>query len=245
MPKLGEAMEKGSASPLEGESLGMRPPSVPRGEYGTSPAIVNGRPWSPRPDGSKTFERVRWMVFVDPPVNPSRTENAKRAVHLSDLLALKFARVRFGTEVPRYLRVTEPDGPRTDGGRKARQAILLCPQREGMSSNMVCGFIDVARQRAELRSYAVVKAHFERRHQRPVDITRSEYNRMVDLLQTFLETQSYETRVTTTPTARAPSPAGRRHISTAASRPRHTMGPALSFLLGFLACYLLGRIGGF
>ena len=187
------------------------------------------------------------MIPLSAPVDPSRTENAKQAVHLSDLLALKFARERFGTDVPRYLRITEPDGPSTDGGRKARQAILLCPQREGLSSNVVCGFIDVAMHRAEIRSYAVVKAHFERRHQRPVDITRGEYNRMVDLVQSFLDNQSFETRVTTTPPTRAPSPAGPRYAPRSAPptrfSPNYALGLTVSFLLGFLACYLLVGTG--
>lgn len=183
------------------------------------------------------------MIPLEPTVDPSRTRNANRAMHLSDLLALKFARERFGTEVPRYLRVTEPDGPSTDGGRKARQAILLCPEQEGPSSNIMCGFIDVALRQAELRSYAVVKAHFERRHQQPVDITRGAYNRMVDLLHTFLVTQSYDTRVTTTPPARAPSPGGVRSASEFTSPRPSATGLALSFLVGFGLCYLLVRAG--
>lgn len=182
------------------------------------------------------------MVALMSPVDPSRTQHANQAVHLSDLLTLKFARERFGTEVPRYLKVTEPDGPSTDGGRKARQAILLCPQQDDLSTNMVCGFIDVASRYAELRNYAVVKAHFERRHRRPVDITRGEYNRMLDLVRAFLDAQSYKTRVTTTRPARTSS---QTTVGPTPGLPpsRNTLALALSFLLGFLFCYLLAGLG--
>ena len=181
-------------------------------------------------------------------VDPSRTRHANQAVHLSDLLTLKFARERFGTEVPRYLRVTEPDGPSTDGGRKARQAILLCPQQEGLSSNLVCGFIDVVNHHAELRSFAIVKDQFERRHSRSVDISRGEYNRMLDLVQSFLDGQSYETRVMASVpkgTSSAHQPSGERGTGTIDSKAEGAGATPLllSFSLGFLICYLLTRLG--
>ncbi|MEM7678479.1 MAG: hypothetical protein AAF449_21015, partial [Myxococcota bacterium] len=75
---------------------------------------------------------------------------------MSDLLNLRFAKERFGTERPRYLRIREPDGPSTNGGRVARQAITLVDFQEDARSTIVCGFIDTVAKKAELRGFAMV-----------------------------------------------------------------------------------------
>src|SRR5262245_45155356 len=117
----------------------------------------------------------------------SRTVHASQAAHVSDLINLKFATKTFGTEVKRYLRATEPDGPSTDGGRKARQALMLITKDEmAHGGGTVCGFIDVTSFSAELRTYAVVSSHFTQRYGKPFDVSKGEYDRMQEQLEGYL-----------------------------------------------------------
>ena len=178
--------------------------------------------------------------------DPHRTFHANQAVHLSDLMNLKFSPERFGTENPRYVRVTEPDGPSTDGGLKARQAIMLCAQNDPEDRGILCGHIAIKTRQAELRSYAYVKRQYETRHKREIDISRGEYSRLLDKLQDFLHGQEYMSSVLNAPRSgsfvaqnsmsRTPVPAPRSNPAT------HTwLAIGLAFGFGFLTCYLLMR----
>ncbi|MEQ9497448.1 MAG: hypothetical protein RIT81_11325 [Deltaproteobacteria bacterium] len=169
----------------------------------------------------------------------SRTFHANQAVHMSDIVNLKMSMHRFGTDRPRFIKVLEPDGPSTDGGRQARQVILLTTEDD--SAPMVVGYLDVVARKAELKSFPMVKASFESRFPTEIDISRGEYNRMLDLLKDALIPQELEVRMAT-PT-RGPSVA----------RPTHTPAPApsgqvvpwialaVAFGFGFATCYLLMR----
>lgn len=178
--------------------------------------------------------------------DPRRTYHANQAVHLSDLINLKFSPERYGTTNPRFIRVTEPDGPSTDGGRKARQAIMLCSQADPEDRGIVCGHISIKPRQAELRSYAYVKHQYEARFKRDIDISRSEYNRLLDQLQSFLQMQEYDSSVLNSPRggsfvapAPAPPPTARRPASSSTV----TLALVLAFGFGFLTCYLLMRFG--
>ncbi len=177
--------------------------------------------------------------------DPKRTLHASQAVHLSDLINLRFSPERFGTVNPRYVKVTEPDGPSTDGGRKARQAIMLCAQTDPDDRGIVCGHIAIKLKQADLRSYAYVKHIFESRFGRDLDISRGEYNRLIELLQKFLHEQEYMSTVLNTPrggTFAKPAgvPAGTARVSASASSGTG-LAMLLSFGFGFLTCFLLMR----
>lgn len=177
--------------------------------------------------------------------DPRRTFHANQAVHLSDLINLRFSPERFGTLNPRFVRVTEPDGPSTDGGRKARQAIMLCAQSDPDDRGIVCGHIAVKLKQVELRSYAYVKHQFESRFKRDIDISRGEYNRLLELLQTFLHQQEYTSSVLNTPRSGsfiqpAGTPAGSNHLPNSSTK-NTSLAMVLSFAFGFLTCYLLMR----
>ena len=162
---------------------------------------------------------------------------------MSDLLNLRFAKERFGTTRPRYLRVREPDGPSTAGGRRARQAITLIDAQEDPRSTIVCGFVDSAAKKAELRGFAVVGRAYEQRFGAPADITRGEYNRMMSMLQDFMAGQGIETRLVND---LPPKPEPVRAPSPPPKRDRHTSNwvwPIATFVLGFAACYGLMRAG--
>ena len=55
----------------------------------------------------------------------SRTFHASQALELSELVNMRFARLRYGSADPMVVRMREPDGPSTDAGRKARHPLLL------------------------------------------------------------------------------------------------------------------------
>lgn len=178
-------------------------------------------------------------------MDPKRTYHASQAVHMSDLLNLRFAKERFGTDRPRFLRVREPDGPSTAGGKRARQAITLIDFQEEARSTIVCGFIDTVAKKAELRGFAMVKQAYEQRFHEAIDITRGEYNRMMSMLQDFMAGQGIETRLLNDPPPRRPST-----VRTAPPPPAVQEGPTpawawvlLGFVFGFIACYTLFRTG--
>lgn len=160
-------------------------------------------------------------------------------MHLGDIINLKMSSHRFGTDRPRFIRVREPDGPSTDEGRRARQAILLTTEDD--ASPIVVGFVDSAEKRAELKSYPMVKASFESRFTNDIDLSRGEYNRMLDLLKETLAAQEIETRMALA--TRAPSVARPTHAP--APAPKAQVVPwaalAVAFGFGFATCYLLMR----
>lgn len=178
--------------------------------------------------------------------DPRRTFHANQAVHLSDLMNLKFSPERFGTENPRYVRVTEPDGPSTDGGLKARQAIMLCAQNDPEDRGILCGHIGIKNKQAELRSYAYVKHQYETRHRREIDITRGEYSRLLDKLQDFLRGQEYMSSVLNAPRsgsfiAQGSSLRPQAAPAAGSASAGTWLAIALAFGFGFVTCYLLMR----
>lgn len=179
----------------------------------------------------------------------SRTHHADQAVHLADLVSLKFAPMRFGHIRRRVVRVMEPDGPSTDGGRKARQSIVLLPEDGEVGGVIVCGWLDVFRHVAELKSHALVgQAYFER-YGMTIDVSKSEYQRMVDTMLEFLRALQIDARM-----ARAER--GRTIVSERAT-PAATPLPILrrgdlserlmliagGSLFGFSLCYALFALG--
>src|SRR5262245_41472525 len=122
--------------------------------------------------------------------DPTRTYHATQAMQLSELIALKFAAQRFGKAPVRVVKVTEPDGPSTDGGRKARQPMLLAPEK-GEGNAIVFGFIDPVKKSAELRSYQALKQQYEARHHESLDITDEEYGKLLGAMRDFLALQQF------------------------------------------------------
>lgn len=180
-------------------------------------------------------------------VTPSRTFHASQAAALAELLLLKFANERYGTTLPRMLKVLEPDGPSTDGGRKARQPLVLTPERGLENRGVMCGWIDGAKRTGELRSYSVISQQFQARHGEPLDLSRGEYDRFLQAAQEFLRAQGIEIHFSNAPVARAST------IPPGALPPPHPvagaaswMTPVLvgaSFVLGFVLCLLLVKTG--
>jgi hypothetical protein len=94
-----------------------------------------------------------------PPGEELRTTFSNKAAMVADLVKATFARRSYGA-APYRLRIDEPDGPSTAGGLHARQPISLVSNLDSAPA-VVCGWVDVAKKEAQLRSYGVVV----RRHQ--------------------------------------------------------------------------------
>lgn len=179
-------------------------------------------------------------------VDASRTYHANQAVELGELLAIRFGDLNFGNTTRRNLKVSEPDGPSTDGGRKARQSILLAP--DGRGPAIVCGFLDVSRRTAEVRSFVLISQQYQQRHGVGLDFTREDYDRFVHELLEFLKLQGMDTRVSN---AAQSSPAPRSSkLPKAPQAPRPQVhAPALivavtvGLVMGFALGYVVFGLG--
>ncbi len=129
----------------------------------------------------------------------SRTHFADQAAHTSDLINLLFADARFGSTTKRVLRVRDVDGPSTDGGRKARQPIVLQAEEGAAGGAIVCGWIDVVARNAEMKSYVIVAQSYQDRHGVALDIAKSEYARAIDQLVAFLRELRIDVRLPVLP----------------------------------------------
>ncbi len=117
--------------------------------------------------------------------NPKMTMFANQAMIVATAVAGKFASKEFGVEVKRKLRIDEPEGMSTDGGRKARQPLTLVPI-SGQAPALVAGWLDVALSEAELRPYGVIANKYQARYGMPPDITKEDYTRFLsELYQTL------------------------------------------------------------
>lgn len=120
--------------------------------------------------------------MADANPNQKMTMFANRAVITATAISTKFADRQFGTAVKRKLRVDEPEGPSTGGGKKARQPLSLIPI-QGSSPALVCGWIDVVTNEAELRSYGALATRYFARHNLMPDIAEPEYNKFIEELR--------------------------------------------------------------
>ncbi len=139
----------------------------------------------------------------------NRTMFATHAALFADRLRDKLSKKIYGRNPHRVLRIDEPEGPSTAGGRLARQSISLIPRR-GTGPTIVCGWVDVAKQEAQLRSHESVARRYEAHHGTPIDISLEDYERCLDDLVNALIAGDIKVRVLvpeeSTP-AQAPSPA--------------------------------------
>ncbi len=166
----------------------------------------------------------------------SRTYHAKQAMDFSTLVTLKFRERRYGIDSSRVIRLRQPDGPSTDAGRKARQAIMLVRERSEAADAVVCGWIDVPKKKAELRGYLVVSEAHERRYRKPFDLSRGEYHRVLEGIQELLDGHGFETRISNLPRS-LPKPE-RKPAEPSLDMLR--LWPLIaSGVLGFLVCYAL------
>lgn len=176
---LGRRMEL-DFSALEGETT--RPPgNVP-------PLELDGDTRAaPLEDNTTRLLAARAPAPAPEPEEPLRTAFSTRAVLIADLLRDTFSRRFFGRSPYRVLRVDEPEGPSTAGGRLARQSISLVA-REGSAPSVVCGWVDASKEEAQLRGYESVARRYEAHHGVELDLAPEHYERFLeDLVKTLME----------------------------------------------------------
>jgi hypothetical protein len=115
----------------------------------------------------------------------NRTTFSNQAAVFADALRARFANKLYGRNPRRIFRVDEHEGPSTAGGLLARQSISLVA-RKGTAHSIVCGWMDVSRREAVLRSYRSVAMRHFHRHGVEIDLTQKEYDRFLDELVDFL-----------------------------------------------------------
>jgi hypothetical protein len=165
----------------------------------------------------------------------NRTMFATHAALFADRLRDKLSKKIYGRNPHRVLRIDEPEGPSTAGGLLARQSISLIPRR-GAAPTIFCGWVDVAKKEAQLRSHESVARRYEAHHGSAIDISPEDYERCLDDLVNALIAGDIKVRVIVpeeSASAQAPSPAPSaqgQHI------PPWLAGvaAAVAFLLGLL-----------
>lgn len=85
--------------------------------------------------------------------------------------------------------VTVPDGPSTDGGKKVRQSVVLASVADPSAGTVMCGWLDIAQHRAELRVHEVVRSQYEARYKHDFDVAKDAYDALFRDVKTMLEMQ--------------------------------------------------------
>lgn len=120
-----------------------------------------------------------------------RTVVAQQAIDLGELLNFRFERKHVGRDVPKRLSVITLDSQSTEGGKLARQSVVLTPLEEGAQGSIMCGWVDVARREAELREHGLVREQFEARYHVPFDVSHDEYEALIADVQSLLANQGF------------------------------------------------------
>jgi len=155
------------------------------------------------PPRQKRADETRMAAVVEPDAEPepepsagesNRTMFATHAALFADRLRDRFAKKIYGRTPHRVLRIDEPEGPSTAGGKLARQSISLIPRR-GTAPTIVCGWVDVAKKEAHLRGHESVARRYEAHHGTALDLAEEDYERCIDDLAEALTAGGIKVRV--------------------------------------------------
>lgn len=151
-----------------------QPDYVPQEPLGSDPRVVTSSLRAP----------------ADAPLTPAGTELltafSNQAVMIADLLRERFSRKIYGSAFYQ-LHIDDPAGPSTAGGLLARQPLSLLPQIDKAPA-IVCGWVDVSRREAQLRSYEIVVRRHQSRQGGALPISAEIYERFLDeLMNTLFE----------------------------------------------------------
>jgi hypothetical protein len=119
------------------------------------------------------------------------TQMAHQAVNVAELLNKGLHKKTVGKKDPRHLEVTEPSGPSTGGGKRARQSINLVPI-SGEGGVIMCAWLDVAQRAADIRPYDEVEQQFKKRFGGKFDVTPDEYRILMKDLEGMLEQLGFQ-----------------------------------------------------
>jgi len=115
---------------------------------------------------------------------------AQEAMDIGDHLLLLFSKKTVGENPRMRVDVAKPDGPSTEGGKKARQTISLVPV-EGVSGKVMVGWLDVGQKRVEVRSFRVVRHQYYDRYGTDFRVSQWEYEEIAKELTDFLHARGY------------------------------------------------------
>ncbi|MFW5878565.1 MAG: hypothetical protein ACOCVR_02000 [Myxococcota bacterium] len=179
-----------------------------------------------------------------------RTVFASAALRVAGTLTAEVHDVRLGRAPVRVVKVLEPEGPSTHGGKLARLSIVLAPET-GEGKALMCGWIDVGSSEAELRPFEVLAEQFKARHGQPIDIDRTAYDAMLGTIRSFLEGECYSvSTASSAPSASVPAGAETAKSQAAGVARESRMNgfviavALVSFLLGGVVGALVAGMGG-
>lgn len=112
------------------------------------------------------------------PVAPKKPKPSR----LADFVRTAFAERMYGS-VRYRLHIGEPPGSKSK--RKAREPLLLIPSQD-KDPAIFCGWLDVSKKEAQIRSYSVMVLLHESRHGYEPDISQEEYERFTRKLMDTL-----------------------------------------------------------
>ncbi|AFE05399.1 hypothetical protein COCOR_03720 [Corallococcus coralloides DSM 2259] len=123
-----------------------------------------------------------------------RTMFATHSALLAERLKAELQHKIYGRSPHRILRVDEPEGPSTAGGKQARQAISLV-DRKGSAPALVAGWVDVAKGQASLRNHEAVAKRYEFQHGTPLELVPEEYEKFLTDVDEVLRTAAIQVRI--------------------------------------------------
>jgi hypothetical protein len=120
---------------------------------------------------------------------------AQAALAASELITTKFAQTRFSGSVIRVVNVEAPKVESTQGGKQARESIVLKPENGDVAGAITCGFLDIGIRACELRSYASLSMLHRQRFNAPLDLHQSEYEKFMKELVALLEGEGFAIKI--------------------------------------------------
>ncbi|MFP2928881.1 hypothetical protein ACLESO_27515 [Pyxidicoccus sp. 3LG] len=164
-----------------------------------------------------------------------RTMFANHSALLAEQFRDAMASKMYGRGPHRVLRIDEPEGPSTAGGKLARQAISLVP-RKGSGHSVMCGWVDVSKREAQLRNFEAVARRYESHHGEPLEMQPEEYERFLTDVEEVLTKAVIKVRII------VPEEVGAVRIAPAKAQ-RKGMPVLLAITLAVLA-FVLGLFVG-
>ncbi|RKH07443.1 hypothetical protein D7V97_21315 [Corallococcus sp. CA053C] len=166
-----------------------------------------------------------------------RTMFATHSALLAERLKSELQHKIYGRSPHRILRVEEPEGPSTAGGKQARQAISLV-DRKGVAPALIAGWVDVAKGQASLRNHEAVAKRYEFQHGNPLELIPEEYDKFLTDVEEVLRTSAIQVRIL------VPDESVPTRATVGQQVPRSRGVPVRWVLLLVTVAFLMGLAGG-
>jgi hypothetical protein len=226
-------------------------PMVPRAP-GLAGAALSSSVRPPPPvrdfDDEPSFTpSLRAPVDVEQPEKkPRKSAPAKKGSRIAEFVRTTFEERLYGS-VRYRLHIGELPGSKASGKRKGREPLLLISS-EASQPDIFCGWLDVTRKEAQVRSYSVMVLLHESRHGDEPDISEEEYGRFTRKLMDTLfdggirlvllvpDTQDYES----TQFNRMPAQSTAQPAVVAPVAVQRSLRPALGMMFLVVLAFALG-----